>query len=43
MGNGGGTSNVEDKFINTSEGTVLRVRETAGFRSPSRIMWREVK
>ena len=43
MGNGGGTSNVEDKFVNTSSGIVLRVRETAGFRFPTRIMWREVK
>ena len=43
MGNRQGPAGLEDKFINTSEGTVVRVRETAGRSSEGRVMWREVK
>ena len=40
MGNGPGT---EDKYINTSDGSLVRVRETAGKGGEGRVMWREVK
>ena len=42
MGNGPGT-NTEDKYINTSDGSLVRVRETAGKGGAGRVMWREVK
>ena len=40
MGNGRG---VEDKYINTSDGNIVRVRETAGKGGEGRVMWREVR
>ena len=40
MGNGPGT---EDKYINTSDGNLVRVGETAGKGGEGRVMWREVK
>ena len=38
----GGVSGLEDKFINTSDGSVVRVRETSGAGREGRVMWREV-
>jgi type IV pilus assembly protein PilY1 len=43
MGNKQGTTVLEDKYINTSDGTVVRVRETAGKGGQGRVMWREVR
>ena len=43
MGNRQGTTSLEDKYINTSDGNVVRVRETAGKGGEGRIMWREIK
>ena len=43
MGNKSGTTSLEDKYINTSEGNVVRVRETAGKGGEGRVMWREVR
>ena len=42
-GGNGGTSNAEDKYSNTSEGRINRIRETAGKDSQGRVMWREVR
>ena len=39
----GGVSGVEDKYINTSDGTVVRVRETSGAGREGRVMWHEVR
>jgi type IV pilus assembly protein PilY1 len=39
----GGVSGLEDKFINTSDGTVVRVRETSGAGREGRVMWHEVR
>ena len=38
----GGVSGLEDKFINTSDGSVVRVRETSGAGREGRVMWHEV-
>jgi len=38
-----GVTPVEDKYINTVEGIIVRVRETAGRGGMARVMWREVK
>ena len=43
MGNKSGTTTLEDKYINTSDGTLVRVRETAGKGGEGRVMWREVR
>ena len=43
MGNRQGTTSLEDKYINTSEGNVVRVRETAGKGGEGRVMWREIR
>ena len=43
MGNRSGTTSLEDKYINTSDGNVVRVRETAGKGGEGRVMWREVR
>ena len=43
MGNRQGTTSLEDKYINTSNGSVVRVRETAGKGGEGRIMWREIR
>lgn len=43
MGNRNGTTSLEDKYLNTSEGSVVRVRETAGRGGEARVMWREVR
>ena len=43
MGNRKGTTSLEDKYFNTSEGTILRVRETAGQNGEARVMWREIR
>jgi type IV pilus assembly protein PilY1 len=43
MSNKQGTTSLEDKYINTSDGAVVRVRETAGKGGQARVMWREVK
>ena len=43
MGNTSGTTSLEDKYINTSDGNVVRVRETAGKGGEGRVMWREVR
>ena len=42
-GNKKGTTTLEDKYSNTSNGTVQRVRETAGKSGAGRVMWREVR
>ena len=39
----GGVSGLEDKFINTSDGSVVRVRETSGAGREGRVMWHEVR
>jgi type IV pilus assembly protein PilY1 len=39
----GGVSGLEDKFINTSDGTIVRVRETSGAGREGRVMWHEVR
>ena len=39
----GGVTGLEDKFINTSDGSVVRVRETAGAGRQGRVMWHEVR
>ncbi|HEX4235273.1 MAG TPA: PilC/PilY family type IV pilus protein [Caldimonas sp.] len=39
----GGVTGLEDKFINTSDGTVVRVRETSGAGREGRVMWHEVR
>jgi len=41
--NPGGVSGLEDKFINTSDGSVVRVRETSGAGREGRVMWHEVR
>ncbi|MGZ8258987.1 MAG: pilus assembly protein [Caldimonas sp.] len=38
----GGVAGLEDKYINTSDGTVVRVRETSGAGREGRVMWHEV-
>ena len=38
-----GTTNVEDKYSNTSEGRINRIRETAGKSGQGRALWREVR
>ena len=43
MGNRKGTTSLEDKYFNTSEGTIMRVRETAGQNGEARVMWREMR
>lgn len=43
MGNRNGTTSLEDKYLNTSEGNVVRLRETAGKGGEARVMWREVR
>jgi type IV pilus assembly protein PilY1 len=43
MGNKNGKAALEDKFINTSDGSVVRVRETSGKGGEGRVMWRELK
>ena len=42
-GNRNGTTTLEDKYSNTSDGTVQRIRETAGKSGAGRVMWREVR
>ena len=42
-GNRNGTTTLEDKYSNTSDGTVQRIRETAGKAGEGRVMWREVR
>ena len=37
-----GTTPLEDKYFNSSEGSVVRVRETAGSGGQARVMWREI-
>jgi type IV pilus assembly protein PilY1 len=39
----GGVTGLEDKFINTSDGSVVRVRETSGAGREGRVMWHEVR
>jgi type IV pilus assembly protein PilY1 len=39
----GGVSGLEDKFINTSDGSIVRVRETSGAAREGRVMWHEVR
>ena len=43
MGNRKGTTSLEDKYFNTSDGTIMRVRETAGQNGEARVMWREIR
>ena len=38
-----GTTPVEDKYSNTSDGKINRIRETAGKAGQGRVMWREVR
>ena len=40
---GAGTKTAEDKYSNTSEGRINRIREDAGKDSQGRVMWREVR
>jgi type IV pilus assembly protein PilY1 len=39
----GGVTGLEDKFINTSDGSIVRVRETSGAGREGRVMWHEVR